>query len=243
MAIERKMRISPLLRKTCMAIAAFACITGGLAWFARHKIIETVEGKIFSQVSEVPPRKVGLVLGTSPRLKSGWENFYFSNRIAAASALYKAGKVSYLLVSGDNRRNDYNEPAEMQAALIAQGVPQEAIFCDYAGFTTLDSVVRANLVFQENDFTIISQEFHNQRAVYLAHHYGINAIAFNAKDVSLKNGAKTMAREQLARIRALWDAMLFRRQPTFLGPTVQIDANTQTGCSAPLSQQNRIVQK
>ncbi len=228
-----------LMRKGIIGLALLAGLIAALAWFARQEIVSTTEGQIHASLDTVPVRKTGLVLGTSPRLKGGWENHYFSHRIAAAAALYKAGKVSYLLVSGDNRRTDYDEPSEMRAALIAQGVPEHAVFCDYAGFTTLDSVIRANKVFQENDFIIISQEFHNQRALYLAQAYGIDAIAFNARDVSLRVGIKTMVREQLARIRAVWDATVFRRQPTFLGPPVIIDATAQTGCPSTLSPTQR----
>ena len=95
-------------------------------------------------------------------------NRYFTRRIDTAAALYHAGKVKWLLVSGDNGRKNYDEASGMQQALIAKGVPAKVIFCDYAGFSTLDSVVRAKKVFGENHITIISQEFHNQRAIWLA---------------------------------------------------------------------------
>lgn len=124
-------------------------------------------------------------------------NRYFTRRIDTAAALYHAGKVKWLLVSGDNGRKNYDEASGMQQALIAKGVPAKVIFCDYAGFSTLDSVVRANKVFSENHITIISQEFHNQRAIWLAKQYGIDAIGFNAPDLNMKHGLYTQLRENL----------------------------------------------
>lgn len=214
-----------------LAVAGIVSLAGaGLVWLARHEIEGTSQPFLYDDVAAVPARKVGLVLGARP------QNIYFRYRIAAASALYKAGKVSYLLVSGDNRHQGYDEPSEMQQALIAQGVASADIFCDYAGFTTLDSIIRANRVFQENDFIVISQKFHNQRALYLARNYGIDAIAFNARDVSVRAGKRTMLREQLARVRALWDATVFRRQPRFLGTPVTIAPGNQNGCPSPRRQ-------
>lgn len=215
------------LYRTLAVVGLLSLAGTGLVWLARHKIEETSHPFLYDDVASVPARKVGLVLGARP------QNIYFRYRIAAASALYRAGKVSYLLVSGDNRSRGYDEASEMQQALIAEGVDGADIFCDYAGFTTLDSIIRANRVFQENDFIIISQKFHNQRALYLARNYGINAIAFNARDVSARAGRKTMLREQLARVRALWDATVFRRQPHFLGTPVLIASGNQNGCPSP----------
>ena len=221
------MRWFPFLCKTFIATGIISLIGGVVIWLARYEIEETTHDFLYSQVEKTPPRKVGLVLGAKP------QNNYFRHRITAASALYKAGKVSYLIVSGDNRHRNYDEPSEMQRALIAQGVPASVIFCDYAGFTTLDSVVRAHRVFQENDFIIVSQKFHNQRALYLARSYGIEAIGFNARDVSERAGRKTMFREQLARVRAVWDATVFRRQPKFLGAPIAIGRTSQNGCPSP----------
>ena len=102
------------------------------------------------------------------KLKNGNNNLYFDYRILAAVELYKAGKIKYILISGDNRKKDYNEPEEMKKALIQKGVPAKFIYLDYAGFRTLDSVVRAKEVFGQNQLTIISQRFHNERAIYLA---------------------------------------------------------------------------
>ena len=123
--------------------------------------------KLYTEVNTIPSNNVGLLLGTSPKLKSGNNNLYFDYRILATVELYKAGKIKYILISGDNRKEDYNEPEEMKKALMQKGIPEKSIYLDYAGFRTLDSVVRAKEVFGQNRLTIISQRFHNKRAIYL----------------------------------------------------------------------------
>lgn len=167
----------------------------------------TIETKklLYKDVSVVPPHKVGLLLGTNPYLKNGNPNKYFTYRIEAAVALYEAGKIQYILVSGDNHKLGYNEPEEMKQALISKGVPEDRIVLDYAGFRTLDSVVRAKEVFGNEQFIIISQQFHNERALFLALHNGIKAVGFNAQDVTAYYGFKTRLREYLARTKLFLD--------------------------------------
>lgn len=177
--------------------------------------------KIYTEASIIPTNKVGLLLGTSPKLKNGNNNLYFDYRILAAVELYKAGKIKYILISGDNRREDYNEPEEMKKALMQKGIPEKFIYLDYAGFRTLDSVVRAKEVFGQNQLTIISQRFHNERAIYLAEKNGINAIGYNAKDVNAYAGLKTNIRELLARVKMFID-LAIDKQPHFLGEKIII---------------------
>jgi len=110
----------------------------------------------------------------------------------------------------------------MKASLMEVGVPSERIYCDYAGFRTLDSVVRAREVFGQTEITVVSQEFHNRRAIFIARHRGLDAIGFNAADVDARDSFKTSCREQLARVNTLLDMFLFSRQPKFLGPKVTL---------------------
>lgn len=185
-----------------------------------YKIVGwTTESSIYGAVRELPYNKVGLLLGTSPVGRNGKENLYFKYRIEAAVQLYKAGKISYILLSGDNHTKEYDEPKYMKKALLSKGVPEEAIVLDYAGFRTLDSVVRAKEVFGQNSFTIISQKFHNERAVYLAHHYGISAVGYNAREVKRLN--IPVLRESLARVKMFLD-ILFHKKPKFLGEKIEI---------------------
>lgn len=169
---------------------------------------------LYSDVNAVPTCEVGLLLGTNPYLKNGQPNKYFLYRIEAAVQLYEAKKIQYILVSGDNHRNDYNEPEEMKKALMQRGVPEANIILDYAGFRTLDSVVRAKKVFGKERFMIISQQFHNQRALYLAQHHHIEAVGFNAQDVTAYYGLKTRVREYLARFKLFID-LWFEVTPRF----------------------------
>lgn len=186
-----------------------------------RRVTNSAMGKCYDEVGLIPHNKVGLLLGTAPRLGNGCRNAYFDYRIEATVNLYKAGKIDYVLISGDNRKQDYNEPEEMRNALVAGGIPSEKIVLDYAGFRTLDSVVRADKVFGQKSFTIISQKFHNERALYLAEYFGIDAIALNAKDVSAFWGFKTKCREVLARVKLFIDLQI-GKQPKFLGEKIEI---------------------
>ncbi|MGY5355293.1 SanA/YdcF family protein [Wenyingzhuangia sp. IMCC45467] len=179
------------------------------------------ENKVYNNVNEIPKNKVGLVLGTSKWNRKGGVNLFFKYRIDAVVELYNNGKIEFILVSGDNSTIAYNEPEFFKKALIKRGIPKEKIFLDYAGFRTLDSVIRAYKVFNQQSYTVISQEFHNKRAVYIASLNNINAIGFNAKDVSDAYGFKVYLREYLARTKVFVD-ILFNVQSKFLGPKIEI---------------------
>lgn len=200
-------------------IIAIPCVISLIV--CNQTIKKHTAAQIYNEVITIPQNKVGLLLGTSPKLKNGNNNPYFDYRILAAVELYKAGKIKYILISGDNRREDYNEPEEMKKALMQKGVPEKFIYLDYAGFRTLDSVVRAKEVFGQNQLTIISQRFHNERAIYLAEKNGINAIGYNAKDVNAYAGLKTNIRELLARVKMFID-LAIDKQPHFLGEKIII---------------------
>lgn len=182
----------------------------------------TAEDYIYRDVQKLPVCKVGVVLGTSSRLKGGSRNTYFEQRMNAAYKLLESNKVSYLLVSGDNRTLDYNEPQAMYDALVKRGVPKEKIIFDYAGFRTLDSMVRAKKVFGQQRFIVISQRFHNERAVYIARHFQIEAYAYDARDVETSAGFRTRLREMLARVKMILDLYILNTQPHFLGEEISI---------------------
>jgi SanA protein len=184
-------------------------------------ISKTSNGLVYNDVNAIPHNKVGLLLGTSKNLKSGQKNMYFFNRIAAAVELYKAHKIDYIVISGDNGRYTYNEPADMQNELIKQGIPKDKIYLDYAGFRTYDSLIRMSKIFVQKSFTIISQEFHNRRAVYIAKRLDLNVVGFNAEDVSAYNGFKTNVREKFARVKVFID-FLVQKEPRFLGEKIEI---------------------
>ncbi len=176
---------------------------------------------LYDSLDEIPFNNVAVVLGTSHLLARGGPNPYFSFRMEAAALLYHSGKVNYLIVSGDNRPRWYNEPEQMRRSLVALGVPDSVIYLDYAGLRTLDSVVRSREIFGQESFTIVSQRFHNQRAVYIAQRHNLNATAFNARDVSYGRNLRTHVREWFARVKVFWD-LLIKKQPRFLGEEVII---------------------
>lgn len=184
-------------------------------------INSSADGKTFDTTSDIPKNKVGLVLGTSKKLTSGHPNPYYDYRINATVRLFKANKIDFVLVSGDNGSRYYNEPTTFKKDLIKAGIPKDKIFLDYAGFRTLDSMVRAKAVFGLNEVTVISQKFHNERAIYLAERKGLKAIGFNAKDVSGQNGFKVHFREYFARVKVFLD-LLANTQPKFFGEKIQI---------------------
>lgn len=189
--------------------------------WARHSVTSAGEGRIFHAVEEVPECEVALVLGCAREI-GGWPNRYFTYRMEAVRELYEAGKVREILVSGDNSRVGYDEPSDMKAALVEAGIPEERIHCDYAGFRTLDSVVRAREVFQVERMVVVSQEFHVQRALYLAREKGIEAHGFPALDVEGEAGRKTQLREELARVKAVLDVKVLGTEPKFLGEPVPV---------------------
>ena len=207
----------------CIGLA-FTLTAGvaGTMLLARQWFRTTTADRIYSDIDRIPKNKVGLVLGCSPRVRDGSGNVFFWERVKAARDLFSRGKVDYLLVSGDNHKKTYDEPTEMKQALIKLGVPEDRIYCDYAGFRTLDSIVRAKKVFQQDRLTVISQPFHNQRAVFIGLRKGIDIVGYNAQGPSRHASLPTVCREQLARVKTVLDLYLLTRGPKFLGPPVRI---------------------
>lgn len=185
-------------------------------------VVKTAESRMYTDVSAVPQNRVGLLLGTNPIGRTGNPNTFYVNRIQAALDLYRAGKVERFLISGDNSREEYDEPTWMKEDLMKAGVPDSVIYLDYAGFRTYDSMVRAKEVFGLNAFTIISQPFHNERAIYLATRKGMDVVGFNAQDTQFKRWKIRMTmREWLARTKAVLDVYT-HKEPHFLGEPIEI---------------------
>lgn len=194
----------------------------GVVFIANMQVSRAAEGRCYNSTDEIPYRRVALLLGTSRLGPHGKPNVYFVNRIEACAKLYQAGRISKVLVSGDNSRKEYNEPEDMRQALIAAGVPDSCIVLDYAGFRTYDSMVRAKKVFGLDSLTIISQQWHNERALYIASRVGIDAVAFNADDIKSRSTRSRIAvREWLARTKMFFDLLLMR-DPHFLGDPIEI---------------------
>ena len=200
-------------------VVGWGVFTGLLVWgIADVGIRIASSGRLYDKttIEQVPDARAAVVLGCVRILKDGSRNRFYGYRIRAAAELYKAGKVKAVIVSGDNHVKGYDEPSDMKEDLVAAGIPAEKIVCDYAGFRTLDSVVRAKEVFGAERFIVVSQPFHVRRALFLAWGFGCDAYGYAAEDVRGINSVMTLLREQLAKIAALMDVVI-RRQPKFLG--------------------------
>ncbi|CAG5068374.1 hypothetical protein DYBT9623_01104 [Dyadobacter sp. CECT 9623] len=174
----------------------------------------------YFSIENLPSNDVALVLGTSPRSEKGKDNLFFKYRMEATARLFKEGKIKYIILSGNNDSQYYNEPLSMQRALLNLGIPENVMTLDYAGFRTFDSVVRCKELFNQDNFTIISQNFHNARALYIAHNEGIKAISFAAQDVPDGYSMRTLVREYLARPKAVLDVHILR-------PSADITSNNE----------------
>lgn len=180
------------------------------------------EDYVYDSVLELPEDSVALVLGTTPRTSDGRRNIFFLNRINAAVELYESGKAQYFILSGDNSTEEYNEPEVMKQSLTEKGIPEDVITLDYAGFRTLDSMVRAKEVFGQEELIVVSQKFHNERAVFIGRSKGIDVVAFNAVSPEFEMAPRPFLREVLARVNMLWDLFINDTDPKFLGEPVEV---------------------
>lgn len=219
--IKKKSLLKRLLKRSLQYGFIAMLATVALTFLCNFLVERNARGRLFQDTKNIPYNKVGLLLGTSKYLAKGRINLYYKFRVEAAVRLFKAGKVDYILVSGDNRFKNYNEPETFKSDLIEAGIPADRIILDYAGFRTLDSIVRAGAVFGQKSFTVISQPFHNERALYLAKSFDMDAIGFNAKDVRGSSATKIKIREYLARVKLMLD-LVFGKEPKFLGEPIAI---------------------
>ncbi len=199
--------------------------TGLLSGYLLDRYISyTSDKNIYTEIKDLPQKKAALLLGTAKYVAKGKKNYFYVYRIRAAVALWKAGKVKAIVVSGDNETKYYNETARMQKDLIKAGVPKKYIALDYAGFRTLDSVVRAEAVFDLEDYIIVSQKFHLERALFIAKAKGQKVIGFAAKDIAgTKAANKMIAREFLARAKAFLDVYILGTKPRFYGKKEKVN--------------------
>jgi SanA protein len=214
---------TPQVGKTLWRTVLFLSLTLFLLLWLANQVISQQRTYTYDDLEHVPYNRVAVVLGTSKYLSSGGLNQYFQNRIDATVALYFSGKINQIIVSGDNATMSYNEPREMRRELLKRGIPSRAIYSDYAGFRTLDSILRAHGVFGQTRFTVVSQRFQNERAIFLAHHYSLDVVGFNAKDVDAYTGFKTRFREVFARLWCLFDVYIWERQPRFMGDQITVE--------------------
>lgn len=180
-------------------------------------IVASTADSVFDDHEKIASNDVALVLGTSHLLTDGSPNPFFSDRMEMAALLYKEGKIKHFIVSGDNRTRYYNEPAEMKKALLKLGVPASSITLDYAGLRTLDSIVRCKEIFGQDHITIVTQDFHSYRALFISDYYGIKAIAYVPQHGPSSESEMIQWREYLARAKAVLDLYILKTNPRHLG--------------------------
>jgi SanA protein len=202
----------------------YAVLTMFLIIFISNMIIIfSSRNLIHDHIEDLEPHDAAIVLGTSRYLRSGQANPWFFNRIKAAADLYHSSKVKYLILSGDNRSIYYNEPEQMRRELRKLNVPDSVLILDYAGLRTLDSMVRSSEIFGQKKIIVVSQRFHNQRAIFLARAHKIRAVGYNADDPEDHNSTRVMVREMFARVKVFID-LVTRKQPRFLGEKIHIES-------------------
>jgi SanA protein len=206
------------LWRACLVLTALGLMLVAYANFAPSW---AAAGRIHDDPAQVPAGRVAMVFGTTDSI-SGRPNLYFRYRIDAAVRLWESGRIKTIIVSGDNSSKYYNEPARMKTALIARGIPENRIVEDPAGLRTLDSVGRVKEAFQLNEVVFISQRFQNERALYLARGFGLDAHAFNARDVTTHAGLKTRLREVGARVLMWLDVHILGTGPEYFGKHIPL---------------------
>lgn len=202
--------------KTLKWVAMVLILAVGVLLGCNYWVVSSTKKQLYSNINDIPFNKMGLLLGTNKSWR-GTENPYFKYRISAAVALFKAGKIKHIIVSGDNHIAYYDEAKDMKDSLLKQGIPDSCITLDYAGFRTLDSMVRCLEIFGQDSVTVISQSFHNERALFIANYYKMHAIAFNAADPTPAFSLQTDVREYFAKFKAVLDLYVLHTAPHFLG--------------------------
>lgn len=186
-------------------------------------VVWNASGKTYDNVETIPHNKVGLLLATSPITPGGAHNFYFENRIKAADELYKVGKIDFIIASGgdyrQSQKNGCDEPGAIRDSLVARGIPENRIILDYEGTTTRNSIYKARQTFGLDSVTLISQKYHNERAIFLAERCNIKAVGYNAAPSPIRrNRIKNTLREYLARVK-MFGSILFAGTPSFSAQT------------------------
>lgn len=206
------------VRRVC-----FALLFSAVSAIALPNLLISSYGQYsFDRLDQIPPVYCAILLGTSKYLRGGRRNLYYIYRIKAAKRLYDSGRCRKIIVSGDNGTRQYNEPITMKKDLIKAGVREEDIICDYAGFRTLDSIIRFKKVFGRQRGLVVSQKFHNERALYIGRAYGIELYGYNAPDIGLGSGFKVRLREVLSRVVCVLDVELLHTEPRFLGEKIKV---------------------
>jgi len=210
------------LKRWLFALIGVVLLAGLFVFATNRAVLSAGDGRMYFQAEQVPAREVAIVLGSAPQIRGKWKNPFFESRLDASAELWRAKKVRYFILSGDNGRNDYDEPSAMRDALIARGVPADSVTLDYAGFRTLDTMARAKAVFGQHSVIVITDDFHLSRSLFLAQAHGLDAVGFCGEHVAFGTSARTRIREIGSRTKAWLDVYVLHTKPKFLGPPVAV---------------------
>ena len=205
-------RIRQIFIFSLLLVFLAASLLVSLDWYVSYM----ARDRVYTDVNAIPHRPVALMLGTSKYIGKRINPFY-PPRLNGAYALFENNKVQAIIVSGDNATRYYNEPQTMENDLVRAGVPRRYVVKDYAGFRTLDSVIRAKRIFGQDALTIVSQGFHCERAIYIARSIDIDALCLSADNATGLAAVRIRLREVLARAKAVLDINVLNKQPKFLG--------------------------
>ncbi len=217
------------LRRILRTVLYLSALLGITGLFCSLIVSDNAAAFVYDDLENIPACNAAIVLGTARTLSDGRTNLFFDYRMEAAARLFHSGKVKVLILSGDNRVTDYNEPKIMRKSLLARGVPDSCMISDYAGLRTFDSMVRCREVFGQDRIIVVSQKFHNERAVYIGRKKGIAAFGYNAPDpASTASKIKISFREFFSRIKCVMDIYLLNTKPRHLGSPINIRLTERT---------------
>ena len=203
----------------------FYIALGGILFVAlvNYYILRGTEPRIFSTPDEVPASQAVMILGARV-YDDGRMSDILNDRFLSALEIYKKGKASKILVSGDHGRKEYDEVNTIKNALLKKGVREEDIFLDHAGFDTYDSLYRAKDIFEVESLIVCTQEFHLPRAVYTGNALGIETYGYKADKQVYLDALRNQIRESLARMKAFLN-VTFHSKPRFLGDKIPIEGD------------------
>lgn len=188
--------------------------------FAWRSAVTWYYGRDIYSPSDVPAERIAIVYGAAV-YGNGRLSAVVRDRMETAIVLYENGQVQKLLLSGDNREADYNEPGAMMAYALQRGIPQEDIQPDYAGLRTYDTCYRARHIFQVESAVLITQDFHLPRALFTCSALGIEVVGVSADRQPYRAARWYETRETAATLVALWD-VIRRERPAVLGEPIPI---------------------
>jgi SanA protein len=212
----------PVLLLGTAALSAVAALA------LRAEVRRQYADRVYDEVSEVPSMPGAIVFGAGYWASSGRLSDALADRMETAIDLYRAGKVNKLLLTGDNRFVDYNEPAAMAAYAQARGVPGQDLVLDYAGRRTYDSCYRADAIFGLERAVLVTQEFHLPRALFTCDRQGLDVVGIVADRHRYIRSPWYQLRELAALARAWLDVSVVKPLPV-LGDPVPVDWDSRAG--------------